>query len=400
MAKSTAWPALNVETRAVSALKPYANNARTHSEAQVAQIVASIGEWGWTQPILVDDKGEVIAGHGRLMAAQAMGIEEVPVAVARGWSKAQKRAYVLADNQLALNAGWDEGLLRVELEAIGGLDFDTSLLGFSDADLAGLLADKTEGLTDPDDVPEAPAVPVTVPGDVWLCGSHRVMCGDSTDAETVDALGGADLTLTDPPYGIGYGYDAHDDSSNEANAQLTERVFALAPSAKVWTPGLMNLARDIGRFGNAKVLVWNKRFAAAGSGLGGASTWEPILVVGNMPRKQLANDVIEVMTDRETVDGSDLRSLHSCPKPAKLFATLIDAFATPGMTVYDPFLGSGTTMIAAEMTGRHCYGIELSPAYCDVIVKRWQEFTGREATLDGDGRTFAEIAAERTKEAA
>ena len=179
------WPADQVERWAVSRLVPYARNARTHSDAQVAQIAACIREWGWTTPVLVDEAGGLIAGHGRVMAARKLGIAEVPVMVARGWSEAQKRAYVLADNKLALNAGWDEELLRVELADLRGMGADLSLIGFGEDELASLLADGTEGLTDPDAVPEVPAEPVSQAGDVWILGRHRLVCGDSTDAAVV-----------------------------------------------------------------------------------------------------------------------------------------------------------------------------------------------------------------------
>ena len=203
----TQWPADKVERRIVSALVPYARNARTHSDEQVAQIAASIREWGWTVPVLIDEDGGLIAGHGRVLAARKLGLAEIPVMVATGWSQAQKRAYVLADNKLALNAGWDAELLRVELTDLQAFDFDLGLTGFSDDELASLIADKTDGLTDPEAIPEAPADPVAVPGDVWMLGKHRLVCGDSTDADTVaKALNGVipHLMVTDPPYGVEY----------------------------------------------------------------------------------------------------------------------------------------------------------------------------------------------------
>ena len=201
------WPADKVERWDVARLVPYARNARTHSDAQVAQIAASIREWGWTTPVLVDEGGGLIAGHGRVMAARQLGIAEVPVVVARGWPEAQKRAYVLADNKLALNAGWDEELLRVELSDLRGMGTDLSLIGFGEDELASLLADGAEGLTDPDAVPEVPADPVSRPGDAWVLGRHRLVCGDSTDAAVVArALDGVTphLMVTDPPYGVEY----------------------------------------------------------------------------------------------------------------------------------------------------------------------------------------------------
>jgi len=176
------WPADKVERRAVASLVPYARNARTHSEEQVAQIAASIREWGWTVPVLVDDKGSLIAGHGRVLAARKLGITDVPVMVATGWSAAQIASYRLTDNKLALNAGWDDELLRLELGELGLEGFDLSLIGFSDLELKDILADRTEGLTDPDDVPEVQAEAVSTLGDVWLLGRHRLVCGDCTDA--------------------------------------------------------------------------------------------------------------------------------------------------------------------------------------------------------------------------
>ncbi|HEX6992166.1 MAG TPA: ParB N-terminal domain-containing protein, partial [Gemmatimonadales bacterium] len=218
-----AWPADKVERWAIDRLVPHAKNARTHSEAQVAQIAAAIREWGWTNPILVDEAGGIIAGHGRVLAARQLGILEVPVMVATGWSEAQKRAYVLADNKLAENAGWDRNLLRLELADLGELGFDLPLIGFSDLELQALSASASPGMTDPDAVPEAPVNPVAEPGDVWLLGKHRLVCGDSTDADTVaKALNGVvpHLMVTDPPYGVEY------DPSwrNEAGVSATART--------------------------------------------------------------------------------------------------------------------------------------------------------------------------------
>jgi ParB-like chromosome segregation protein Spo0J len=190
----------------VDALIPYARNARTHSDEQVAQIAASIKEWGWTTPVLIDEDGGIIAGHGRVMAARKLGIEEVPTMTATGWTKAQKQAYVLADNQLPQNAGWDMDLLSVEMKDLDTEGFDLSLIGFGDDMLrANMLVDETEGLTDEDAVPDVPENPVTVLGDVWLLGNHRLMCGDSTSIDAVEKLMGgqkADMVFTDPPYGV------------------------------------------------------------------------------------------------------------------------------------------------------------------------------------------------------
>lgn len=201
-------PADNHQTLSIDKLIPYAKNSRTHSDAQVAQIAASIQEWGFTTPILIDDQHSVIAGHGRLAAARKLGLTEVPVIVATGWTDAQKRAYVIADNKLALNAGWDNELLALELGELGDLGFDLDLVGFTDEEIAALMPVEIEpGLTDEDAVPEVPEQPITVPGDVWVLGKHRLMCGDSTSIDAVDKLMDgqkADMVFTDPPYGVDY----------------------------------------------------------------------------------------------------------------------------------------------------------------------------------------------------
>jgi hypothetical protein len=383
---------IKVEQRSVGELIPFARNSRTHSDEQIAQIASSIREFGWTNPILIDGANGIIAGHGRLAAARKLGMDALPVIVLDHLNEAQKRALVIADNKLALNAGWDFELLSSEIEGLGDEGFDLSLLGFNEDELAALLVDKTEGLTDPDDIPEPPADPVSVLGDVWIMGKHRIVCGDSRDADCVAKIGGSDcaLLLSDPPYGLGYEYAEHDDSDNDANAQLVADVFALAPAAKCWTPGLNNLARDISRFGKSRVIVWAKGFAAAGNGLGGASTWEPVLTVGHTPERKLRNDVLEVKTDRATVGGKNLRELHSCPKPVALYEALAEALTKPGQQIFEPFSGSGTTIIACEKSGRECRAIEMTPAYVDVAVKRWQEFTGQKAVHE-DGTPFDEM---------
>lgn len=395
-------PDLKIEYLKRAQIKPYDRNARTHSDEQVGIIAESIKEFGFTNPLLIDEKRGMIAGHGRLMAAERLGIDPVPTITIRGLSAAQRRALVIADNQTALRSGWDENLLRAEIEALALEGFALPTLGFDAEALTAILTGKTtDGLTDPDDAPEPPVEPVSRLGDVWLLGDHRLICGDATDKATVEKLLGADrpsLLLTDPPYGIGYEYDQHKDAKGE-NARLVERAFAHAPAAKVWTPGLMNLARDLQRFGTAKVLAWHKGFAAAGNGLGGASTWEPILVIAP-PRRNLDDDHLRFSTDREKIDGTDLRHLHTCPKPVALFAHLAEAFLPRGGIADEPFSGSGTTIIAAEMTGRRCLAIELSPAYVDVCVQRWASFTGKVAHLDATGSTFAETAAQRAQKPA
>jgi ParB-like chromosome segregation protein Spo0J len=204
--RTNTWPADQVERWPIAKLIPHPRNARTHSEEQVSQIAASIREWGWTNPILVTEKGSIIAGHGRVLGARKLGLVDVPVMVARGWSKAQIQAYALADNKLALNAGWDEAMLALEIGELQELGFDIGLIGFSDTEIAAL-SENTVGLTDPDETPEVPANPVSLAGDLWLLGKHRLLCGDSTAAADVGKVLGAvrpHLMVTDPPYGVNY----------------------------------------------------------------------------------------------------------------------------------------------------------------------------------------------------
>jgi hypothetical protein len=371
---------MDIETWQIADLRPDARNARKHGKRNLATIRASLEAFGQRRAAVIRSDGTVLAGNGMLEAARSLGWSELAVTVVPdGWSDEQARAYALADNRTGELAEWDAAVLDehlVELE-VAGLDIEA--LGFE--------SPKTQTEVEEDDIPELPVEPVVKAGEVWQLGRHRLVCGDASDAATARAAMGhlsADVLVTDPPYGIGYEYNTHDDSDNEANAALIAEVFRHGPDALIWTPGLSNLARDISRFGRSKVIVWNKKFAASGNGLGGASVWEPVLVVGKPPRTSLNIDVLEIPTDRETVDGKSLRELHSCPKPVALYAALIEAFTNRDDVIYEPFCGSGTTLIAAEQTGRTCCAVEMDPAYADVIIRRWEILTGEKAVrVDG-----------------
>lgn len=398
----------------VAGLIPYAANARTHSDAQVAQIAASIREWGWTTPILTDPEGGVIAGHGRLLAARQLGITEVPVMVAEGWTAAQRKAYVLADNQLALNAGWDAAVLSTELQGLSEVGFDLELLGFGN--LEELLATGTEGLTDPDDVPETPAEPVTVLGDVWVMGRHRIVCGDSTDADTVaKCLNGVTphLMVTDPPYGVEYDANWRNEAdrangkpygdravgkvSNDDRADWSE-AWALFPGdvAYVWHAG--NMAHIVAESLIASGLniraqiIWAKNNMVISRG-DYHPKHEPCWYAvrkgrpGQYAGGRKQTTVWDIPKPQKSETG------HSTQKPVECMKRPIENNSSPGQAVYEPFSGSGTTIIAGEMLGRAIHAIELSPAYVDVAVKRWQDFTGLEAVHEETGRTFNEIVA-------
>jgi DNA modification methylase len=409
-----AWPADQVERWPIDRLIPYVRNARTHSEGQVAQIAASIREWGWTNPVLVDEDGTVIAGHGRVLAARKLRIPDVPVMVATGWSDAQKRAYTIADNKLTLNGGWDDELLGLELGELEVLGFDLDLIGFTEAERATLAAQFTEGLTDPDVVPDLPTDPVARDGDVWVLGRHRLLCGDSTSREDVQKLlAGVSphLMVTDPPYGVSYdpawrkragvnlnprklGKVANDDRADWREAwELFPGAVAYIWHASLHTSEVKQSLEASGFEMRAQIIWAKDRFAFSR----GHYHWqhEPCWygVRGTSgahwsgDRKQSTVWNIDARDD----DGHG----HGTQKPVECMRRPIENNSSPGQALYDPFSGSGTTLIAAEMTGRSCLAIDIDPAYVDVAVLRWQAFTGQDARLEGADRSFADVAAER-----
>lgn len=377
-----------IVTQRVTDLVPYARNARTHSDAQVAQIAASITEFGFCNPILTQGR-QVVAGHGRLLAARKLGLAEVPTIDLAHLTKTQARAYVLADNQLATNAGWDAEMLAMELVDLKAEGVDLDLLGFPD--VGALLAPPAPaGLlpgTDEDAVPEAPKVAVTQPGDVITLGRHRLMCGDSTKADDVARLMDgqkAALVLTDPPYGLGDTNSEKNDYStyDDTKANLVDLVAGFLPLAQevapvvVLTPGTKN--HGIYPVPNW-VMAW---FTPAGTGCGpwGFCCWQPILCYGKDPKlskgKGSHPDAI-VHTEASEKFG------HPCTKPINFWKWLMERTSEPGELIYEPFSGSGTTHIAAEVLGRKCYGMELDPIYCDVIINRWEQATGQKAVRHG-----------------
>ena len=401
--------AKRIEMWPLDRLVPYEKNARTHSPAQIQQIAASITEFGFTNPILVDGADGILAGHGRLAAAKDMGLALVPVIVLDHLSAAQRKAYILADNQLALNAGWDTELLRMELGDLQLVDFDLSLIGFSDEELADLLPE-VEQLppedADADAVPEAPQDPITKPGDVWLLGKHRLMCGDSTSIEAIETLtgGGVDMWLTDPPYNVAYEgktKDAlkikNDSMADETFRQFLRDAYVAADTAMkagavfyIWHAdsegyNFRGAAKDAG-WKVRQCLVWKKQTLVMGRQ---DYHWkhEPCLYgwkdgAGHLwasDRKQTT--ILEF--DRPTSSQE-----HPTMKPVALFEYQLLNNTKGGDKVLDSFGGSGTTMIAAEKNGRIACLMELDPRYCDVIVNRWQQFTGKTATLEATGEPF------------
>ena len=410
-------PADKVEQWPIEKLVPYAKNSRTHSEEQVAQIAASIREWGFTTAVLVDESGSIIAGHGRVMAARKLGMASLPVMVAAGWTDAQKRAYVIADNKLALNAGWDNELLALELGELGDLGFDLDLVGFTDEEIAELMpVQGTDGLTDPDDAPAVQETHVTVPGDVWVMGKHRLLCGDSTSVDDLTKLTGGqlvDMWLTDPPYNVAYEGGTkekltikNDEMGDDQFRQFLRDAYTAADM--VMKPGSVfyiwhadsegynfrGAAKDAG-WTVRQCLIWKKSSLVLGRQ---DYQWrhEPCLYgwkdgAGHLwaaDRKQTT--ILEF--DKPSRNGE-----HPTMKPVALFEYQMLNNTKGGDLVLDSFGGSGTTLIAAEKNGRTAMLMELDPRYCDVIVKRWQQFTGKIAVHAETGQPFAEVKDGSTK---
>lgn len=410
-----AWPAAQVEMWQVADLAPYAKNARQHPPEQIDQIAASMERFGFTIPMLVAEDGTIIAGHGRLMAAAQLGLAEVPVMVARGWSEEDRRLYTLADNRLAEIAEWDPEMLRIEIGELRedfGIE-DMSLIGFSAEDLAEILPDAlidtTGGLTDPDDVPEVPEAPVTRPGDLWVLGKHRLLCGDSTVATDVQKVLGdvkADLCFCDPPYNVDYaggvgaekagkGRRIKNDALGEGfgqflydacvliNAHTDGAVYICMSSSELQT--LQYAFKSAGGHWSTFIIWAKDRFT-----LGRADyqrQYEPILY--GWPegvKRHWCGD--RDQGDVWNIERPHKNDLHPTMKPVSLVERAIRNSSRKGDLVFDPFGGSGTTLIAAEKTGRHASLIELDPKYVDVIVRRWQEFTGETAVLESSGQSF------------
>ena len=389
-------------------LIPYARNSRTHSDDQVNQIASSIKEFGFTNPILIDEQGGIIAGHGRVMAAKKLGLTDIPCIELAHLTETQKRAYVIADNKLALNAGWDDEMLRLEFDELKEAGFDLELTGFSLDEIDGLQVNEiTEGLTDEDAVPEAPEEPVSKLGDVWLLGNHRLMCGDSTSIDAVEALlqnQRAQMVHTDPPYGVSYQSNMRTKSAKFEVLKNDDVFLDIAPVIDsvsdgwvfVWTSWkvLPQWFDQFSSFGYpSNQVIWFK----GGGGIGDlkrtfSSDYETALVWhrgAELTGKRIGS-VWKVGKDGAT------EYLHPTQKPVALAEEAIDKTTKAGYRVLDLFGGSGSTLIACEKTGRKAYLMELDPKYVDVIIKRWQDFTGKQAVHEETGKTYAEMLNEST----
>ena len=407
---------MKIETIKTTALIPYARNSRSHSESQVAQIAGSIREFGFTNPVLIDADNGIIAGHGRVMAAGVLGLASVPCIRLAHLTDTQKRAYIIADNKLALNAGWDEEMLGLELAELGDLDFDLSLIGFDEAELGDIMAETTEGETDPDDVLEPPVDPVTVLGDVWVMGKHRLLCGDSTSIDAVEKLMAgqkADMVFTDPPYGVDY-EGGHNKKKRQGikndtleGDSLTDLFHASISCAEMFSHDHAAFyiwyanGKAVETFASFSrltlkvraVLCWYK----VRSGLGAFMSqyipnYEPCIYAhknGCSPQWFGSTDE-KTVWEEQRVGKNDY---HPTQKPVELPERAITNSSKQGDIVLDLFGGSGSTMIAAEKNGRVAMLMELDPKYCDVIVTRWQSFTGKQAIHEASGKTFDDMKA-------
>ena len=399
---------MQIKEVAVDKLIPYAKNSRTHSDQQVAQIAASIKEFGFRNPILVDGVG-IIAGHGRLMAAQKLGLDKVPTIDCSDMTPSQKKAYIIADNKLALNAGWDTAMLTIEMQELEDEGFDLELLGFDDKELNALLEPEiVEGLTDEDEVPELPEEPKSKLGDVYILGDHRLMCGDSTSIDAVEKMMAGDkasLVVTDPPWNVAYGTNLANNAQGYKQRTIMNDNFETTQEwedflsgfmgniiaftmkgcpiycvmgASEW-PAIDKALRD-GGFHWSSTIIWAKDTLVL-SRKDYHTQYEPIWYgwKDDGPR-------IWTVQDRKQSDVWECKrpkrsELHPTTKPVELIERAVLNSSNAGTIVFEPFGGSGSTLIACEKTGRKARLMELDPKYCDVIVKRWEDFTGKKAVL-------------------
>lgn len=366
-----------------SVLIPYINNARTHDEAQVKQIASSIKEFGFNNPVLIDENCSIIAGHGRLQAAQLLGLKEVPIIELSHLTEVQKKAYILADNRMALNAGWDVELLKLELEGLDDLDFDLSLTGFDDDEIAEFLKEEIDPQSDEDAVPEIPYEPISKEGDIWILGNHRVMCGDSTSIDAVETLMSGtypDLVHTDPPYGM--------------NAVTKSGVLSANYKTDIMGDDNPDIAKDafqliIGMYPEAKQIWWGANYYS--SVLPDSEcwlVWDKNNGESDQTDCELAWANFRSVVRQFTQASEKTNRVHPTQKPVSLMEWIIKRFKLSSETIADFFGGSGSTLIAAEKNNKQAFIMEFDPRFTDVIVKRWQDYTGKEAILESTNETF------------
>lgn len=403
---------MELQTRKVSDLIPYINNSRTHSEEQINQIISSIKEFGFTNPILLEEENGIIAGHGRLMAVKKMGWTEVPCVTIKGLTKTQIKALNIADNQIALNAGWDLEKLKLEIKGLDEDSFNLDILGFNKSQIDDFLFEEVVGLTDENELPEIKESKSKL-GDIFILGNHKIMCGDSTKIDNTNLLfkeNTIDLLLTDPPYGINYSakneflnkYDkgnrnqkdiANDDI--EDIKQFCSDFLSIIPFSEynifyifITSQQLHNvrLSLEENKFYTSTYLIWNKNNHVLGR-MDYLMKHELIMYGWKNRHKFYGQKSASVINCNKPLKND----LHPTMKPIELLEKLLRDGSLPNQNVYDPFLGSGSTLIACEKQNRKCFGFELDTDYCDVIIQRWQNFTGKEAIHEQSGKRYNEL---------
>ena len=405
---------LHIEYRHIDLLIPYARNAKQHSDAQVAQIAASIREFGWGAPILVDGSNNVIAGHGRLLAARKLGMSEVPVVPMDHLNDTQRRALILADNKIGENANWDDELLGLELSELSDAGFNLELTGFTEDEWAALIAREEaskEGLTDEDEVPEVPENPISQPGDLWLLGDHKLLCGDATKDDAYKTLLGdelVDMSFTDPPYNVNYANTAKDKLRGKhrpiLNDNLGENFQAFLEAA---CRNILNVTKGAVyiAMSSSELDTLQSAFRTAGGKWSTFIIWaKNTFTLGRADYQRQYEPILYGWPDGSdhywcgARDQGDVwlikkpqkNDLHPTMKPVELVERAVRNSSKTRDLVLDPFGGSGSTLIACEKSSRRARLIELDPKYVDVIVRRWQEFTGQEAKRASDGAKFVD----------
>jgi len=399
---------LQIEYWPIDKLVPYARNARTHSDAQIAEIAGSIRTFGFSNPIQVSAAGDIVAGHGRLAAARKLGLSEVPVVVL-SLPELQRRQLVLADNRIALNAGWDAEMLSLELADLSGLGTDLSLLGFTAKELAQALSRTEGGLVGEDEVPELAEVAVSQPGEIWQLGPHRIACGDSRDVGLTKALLAGcipQLMVTDPPYGVEYDPEwRHRRGVNQSarkgkikNDEIADwsPTWDLFPGeiAYVWHGALRStiVAESLAKCGFTvrAQIIWAKERLVMSQGdyhWQHEPCWYAVRKKGNWTGDRKQTTLWTIGSG-----GQDAETKHATQKPVECMRRPMLNNSSPGQAVYEPFLGSGTSLIAAQSCGRVCFGVEIDPLFVDLAIRRWQAFTGEKATRTSDGVAFDVLA--------
>jgi len=400
---------MKIEHVNIESLIPYAMNSRTHSDDQVAKIAASIKEFGFNNPVLIDDENTIIAGHGRVMAARKIGLKDIPCVKLSHLSPAQRKAYIIADNRLALDAGWDMEILKAEFSALDELDFDISLTGFSSEEITDMFADKNSGLTDQDDVPEIKKETVVKAGDIWVLGNHRLMCGDATSKDDIKKLcvADVDMWLTDPPYNVAY-EGGTKDKLKIVNDSMADDKFRKFLSQSYIAADAVMKAGAVFYIWHADSEGFNFRSAAIDAGwkVRQCIIWNKSSIVLGRQDYQLKHEPCLYgwkdgashlwASDRKQTtilefDKPSRSAVHPTMKPVELFEYQMLNNTKGGDIILDSFCGSGTTLIAAEKNGRRCFAMELDPIYCDVIIRRWQDFTGKKSINEATGNEFTEM---------